>query len=74
MNESEMQEILREEKEEINRYYSEKFDRLQEIIDRNQKHIDRNVDEESTTGHFRLGAAQEIMRAMLRDLKSLVEK
>ena len=48
------------------------LDRIREIIDRTQRHIAREAEEGHTT-EYRLGAAEEILRIVLRDLKELVE-
>ena len=45
---------------------------LEQIIDRTQRHIAREAEEGHTT-EYRLGAAEEILRIVLRDLKELVE-
>ena len=52
------------------------YKRIQEIIDRTQKSMDRDVREDRLMQHsyyYQLGAAKELLRIVVRDLKELIE-
>ena len=84
MNESEMNrfkmnelmnELLLEDSEEADYHRSEMLDRIREIIDRTQKTIRQNREERySTHSQHQLGAAEERLRIVVRDLKELIEQ